>query len=99
MSRPDPIRVLVLSVVKHDYLPKAVASHPRFQLVAVADDPDRPAALSPPDRVTLPTELPPLPTWLAVVISAGADGPESWSSLNATTRYQYVMPGSAETSS
>ena len=34
-------RALVLSVVKHDYLPNAVASHPRFQLVAVADDPDR----------------------------------------------------------
>ena len=24
-------RALVLSVVKHDYLPNAVASHPRFQ--------------------------------------------------------------------
>lgn len=36
-------RALVLSVVKHDYLPKAVAAHPRFKLVAVADDPDRPA--------------------------------------------------------
>ena len=35
-------RALVLSVVKHDYLPNAVASHPRFQLVAVADDPDCP---------------------------------------------------------
>ena len=35
-------RALVLSVVKHDYLPRAVASHPRFHLVAVADDPDRP---------------------------------------------------------
>ncbi|HCQ39378.1 MAG TPA: oxidoreductase [Verrucomicrobiales bacterium] len=40
---PDQIyRALVLSVVKHDYLPNAVAAHPRFQLVAVADDPDRP---------------------------------------------------------
>ena len=40
---PDKIyRALVLSVVKHDYLPNAVAAHPRFQLVAVADDPDRP---------------------------------------------------------
>ena len=39
----EPIyRALVLSVVKHDYLPNAVAAHPRFQLVAVADDPDRP---------------------------------------------------------
>ena len=35
-------RALVLSVVKHDYLPDAVKAHPRFQLVAVADDPDRP---------------------------------------------------------
>ena len=35
-------RALVLSVVKHSYLPDAVAAHPRFQLVAVADDPDRP---------------------------------------------------------
>ena len=40
---PDHIyRALVLSVVKHDYLPNAVAAHPRFQLVAVADDADRP---------------------------------------------------------
>ena len=39
----EPIyRALVLGVVKHDYLPNAVAAHPRFQLVAVADDPDRP---------------------------------------------------------
>lgn len=35
-------RALVLSVVKHSYLPDAVAAHPRFELVAVADDPDRP---------------------------------------------------------
>ncbi len=40
---PDYIyRALVLSVVKHDYLPNAVAAHPRFQLAAVADDSDRP---------------------------------------------------------
>ncbi len=38
----DPHRALVLSVVKHDYLPNAVAAHPRFELVAVADDADRP---------------------------------------------------------
>ena len=43
MSGPANVyRVLVLSVVKHDYLPNAVAAHPRFRLVAVADDPDRP---------------------------------------------------------
>ena len=35
-------RVLVLSVVKHAYLPDAVAAHPRFTLVAVADDALRP---------------------------------------------------------
>lgn len=35
-------RALVLSVVKHGYLPDAVAAHPRFVLVAVADDSDRP---------------------------------------------------------
>ena len=40
---PDYIyRALVLSVVKHDYLPNAVAAHPRFKLAAVADDSDRP---------------------------------------------------------
>jgi predicted dehydrogenase len=33
----------VLSGVKHDYVPRGVASHPRFELVVVADDPDRPA--------------------------------------------------------
>ena len=43
MSGPANVyRALVLSVVKHDYLPNAVAAHPRFRLVAVADDPDRP---------------------------------------------------------
>ena len=42
MSRPDPIRVLVLSVVKHDYVARGVASHPGFELVVVADDPDQP---------------------------------------------------------
>ena len=31
-------RTAVLSVVKHDYLPLAVAAHPRFELVVVADD-------------------------------------------------------------
>ena len=42
MSRPDPIRVLVLSVVKHDYVARGVASHPRFELVVVTDDADQP---------------------------------------------------------
>lgn len=35
-------RCIALSAVKHDYIARAVASHPRFELVAVADDPDRP---------------------------------------------------------
>jgi predicted dehydrogenase len=39
MSR---FRCAVLSVVKHDYVPRAVAAHPRFELAVVADDPDRP---------------------------------------------------------
>lgn len=30
-------RAIVLSVVKHDYLPRAVAAHPKFQLIGVAD--------------------------------------------------------------
>ncbi len=30
-------RAIVLSVVKHDYLPRAAAVHPKFQLVGVAD--------------------------------------------------------------
>ncbi len=36
------IRAAVLSVVKHDYLPRAFAAHPRFDLVLVTDDADRP---------------------------------------------------------
>lgn len=35
-------RCAVLSVVKHAYVPRGVASHPRFELVVVADDADRP---------------------------------------------------------
>jgi hypothetical protein len=34
-----PFRCAVLSAVKHDYVARGVASHPRFQLVVVADDP------------------------------------------------------------
>lgn len=30
-------RAIVLSVVKHDYLPRAVAAHPKFQIIGVAD--------------------------------------------------------------
>ncbi len=35
-------RVLVLSVVKHNYIARGVALHPRFELVVVADDADQP---------------------------------------------------------
>lgn len=35
-------RCAVLSAVKHDYVPRGVASHPRFDLVVVADDPGVP---------------------------------------------------------
>jgi myo-inositol 2-dehydrogenase / D-chiro-inositol 1-dehydrogenase len=37
------IRCAVLSAVKHDYVARGVASHPRFKLVVVADDPHLPA--------------------------------------------------------
>lgn len=36
------LRVAVLSVVKHDYVARGLASHPRFELVVVADDPGCP---------------------------------------------------------
>ncbi|MFM8286842.1 MAG: Gfo/Idh/MocA family protein [Planctomycetaceae bacterium] len=35
-------RCAVLSVVKHAYVPRGVAAHPRFELVVVADDADQP---------------------------------------------------------
>lgn len=41
-SRPGKIRCAVLSAVKHDYVARGVASHPRFELVVVADDPQVP---------------------------------------------------------
>jgi len=45
MNSPESysrFRAAVLSVVKHDYLPRAVAAHPRFELVVVADDAAQP---------------------------------------------------------
>lgn len=39
---PRTFRVAALSVVKHDYVARGVASHPRFELVVVADDPSVP---------------------------------------------------------
>ena len=38
-SPSKPFRCAVLSVLKHDYVARGVASHPRFELVVVADDP------------------------------------------------------------
>jgi predicted dehydrogenase len=42
MSNPRTFRCAVLSAVKHDYIARGVASHPRFKLVVVADDPQVP---------------------------------------------------------
>ena len=42
MNPPEPFGVLVLSVVKHDYIARGVASHPRFRLTVVADAPGQP---------------------------------------------------------
>ncbi len=43
LSKADnTFRCAVLSVVKHDYVPKGVATHPRFELAVVADDDDQP---------------------------------------------------------
>jgi len=41
-NRQDPFRVLVLSVVKHSYVARGVALHPRFELTVVADDANNP---------------------------------------------------------
>src|SRR5262249_5807372 len=42
-SVPVPrYRCAVLSAVKHDYVARGMASHPRFQIVVVADDPSVP---------------------------------------------------------
>ena len=38
----ETFRVAVLSVVKHDYVARAVAAHPRCRPAVVADDPDQP---------------------------------------------------------
>ena len=39
---PKPFRTAVISVVKHDYVPNGMFSHPRFVPVVVADDADQP---------------------------------------------------------
>jgi len=41
-NSPKVFRVAVLSVVKHDYVARAVAAHPRMRLAVVADDPSEP---------------------------------------------------------
>ena len=42
MGKSKILRCGVFSVVKHEYLPRAVAAHSRFKLVVVADDADQP---------------------------------------------------------
>lgn len=41
-ARPGIFRCAVLSAVKHDYVARGMASHPRFELAVVADDPHVP---------------------------------------------------------
>ena len=41
-SYEKPFRCAVLSAVKHDYVARGVATHPRFNVVVVADDPQIP---------------------------------------------------------
>jgi predicted dehydrogenase len=43
MAIARKFRCAVLSAVKHDYVARGVASHPRFELAVVADDPQVPA--------------------------------------------------------
>jgi predicted dehydrogenase len=43
VANPRKFRCAVLSAVKHDYVARGVASHPGFELVVVADDPEVPA--------------------------------------------------------
>ena len=37
MSAPEPLRVLVMGAVKHDYILHGMAAHPRYELLAVTD--------------------------------------------------------------
>ncbi len=43
MTNPRKFRCAISSAVKHDYIARGVASHPRFELAVVADDPQVPA--------------------------------------------------------
>jgi predicted dehydrogenase len=38
----EPIPVAILSVVKHDYIPRGMLAHTRFHAAVVADDPEQP---------------------------------------------------------
>jgi len=42
MATAGKLRCAVLSAIKHDYVARGMASHPRFELVVVADDPQVP---------------------------------------------------------
>jgi predicted dehydrogenase len=42
VAAPTRFRCAVLSAIKHDYVASGVASHPRFELVVVADEPHIP---------------------------------------------------------
>jgi len=42
MTEPRKFRCAVLSAVKHDYVARGMATHPRFELAVVADDPGVP---------------------------------------------------------
>ena len=42
MNNQRTFRCAVLSAVKHDYVARGLASHPRFELAVVADDPGVP---------------------------------------------------------
>ena len=42
MSSPEVLPVLVLGGVKHLYIVQALAAHPRFELVALADEEEAP---------------------------------------------------------
>jgi predicted dehydrogenase len=42
MAMPITFRCAVLGVLKHDYVPRGLTSHPRFEVVVVADDPHIP---------------------------------------------------------
>lgn len=42
MTTPRTFRAAVLSAIKHDYVARGMASHPRFELAVVADDPQVP---------------------------------------------------------